>query len=193
MSLSQRKDPQRPGVIGKSDHPVRDKKGEVIERRESYKIDITIGTSSTAMFPKSAVLYTGAVPNTPTESVIQPNWRGVIRACSTSQSSLSIRDASKNRLIILGQATLLTRIGNLKAHIPYWVSCRLAVDCILGTLFLDRYVTALIPKTSRVILHGRSIIALSSSHVGEYEEKSVNSNPTGESLATRYELQELAR
>lgn len=109
--------------------------------------------------------------------MIQPNCRLLIRARSAAQSSPTIRDALKNNLVILGQATLPTPIGNLKARIPYWVTSRLAVDGALGTLLIDRYVRDIIPRTRSVILYEGSTIALSNSHVGEDEDDTENSNP----------------
>ena len=71
----------------------------------------------------------------------------------------------------LGEIPLFVRIGEFVARVPFLVVPGLAVDCILGTTFLDRHVKAILPPQWKVILHDALPVALVGTTPSRHERK----------------------
>ena len=103
-----------------------------------------------------AVLDTGAGPNIIHEKVLSEEWKMRL----TQQNTPKITDASRNRMLIKGSVLLCLRVGDLRIRTRFLVASNLAVDCILGTAFIDRYVKAIIPRGRKILLKYGKPIAL---------------------------------
>ena len=59
-----------------------------------------------------------------------------------------------------GALKLYVRIGEFVARVPFLVVTNFAVDCILGTTFLARYVKTILPPQRKVMFHHAPSVAL---------------------------------
>ena len=71
----------------------------------------------------------------------------------------------------LGELRLYVRIGEFVAHVPFLVVTNFAVDCILGTTFLDRHVKAILPAQKTVLFHHAPSVALTGVTPSRQESK----------------------
>ena len=104
----------------------------------------------------SPVLDSGAAPNLIHIRCVAEPWRAAIRPVK----SAPLVDASNRAMSALGQLTLYVRIGDFTARVQFLVVTRLAVDCILGTTFIDQHVKAILPPRRRVLFHHAPSVAL---------------------------------
>ena len=109
----------------------------------NYKVSMTIGVIPSHMVSLTTVLDTGAGPNLVSTLVLPEKWKRYLQV----ESNLPpIRDASNNRIRTVGTISLHVRIGELRCRVRFIVVTNLAVDCILGTSFIDQYVEAIRPR-----------------------------------------------
>ena len=102
------------------------------------------------------VLDSGAGPNLIHLGCVAAPWRAAIK----SARSPSLIDASNRSMKALGELKLHVQIGAFCARVPFLVVTNLAVDCILGTMFLDRHVKAILPPQRKVLFHHAPSVAL---------------------------------
>lgn len=113
-------------------------------KKENYQVFLRVGKLFTVMCPIRAVVETGAGPNLSHERRLGPEWARLVR----SQSIPRITDASESKINQIGRILLSAQVGGLCAKISYWIVSNVLVDCILGTLFIDRDLRATIPRTA---------------------------------------------
>ena len=125
-------------------------------RYRNYKVHAAIGLSKSAMFPVVSVLDSGAGPNLVHLRMIPPGWLSRIR-----QGALpKLVDAQKRSINAIGTIALMVRLGQFKARVHFVVVTHMAVDCILGTSFIDRHVKAIMPGLRRVKFYHAPSVAI---------------------------------
>ena len=109
------------------------------------------------------VLDSGASPNLIHLRCVAEPWRAAIKS---ARSPLLI-DASNRSMKAIGELKLHVRIGEFYARVPFLVVTNLAVDCILGTTFLDRHVKAILPPQRKGAVPSCAVRGADGSHTLE--------------------------
>ena len=119
------------------------------------------------------VLDSGAGPNLIHLSCVAELWRAAIK----SARSPPLIDASNRSMNALGEVNLHVRIGEFYARVPFFVITNLAVECILGTTFLDRHVKAILPQQRKVLLHHAPSVELTGVTPSRHDCKMASRGP----------------
>ena len=120
------------------------------------------------------VLDSGAGPNLIHLRCVAEPWRAAIK----SVRSPPLIDASNRSMKALGELKLHVRIGEFYARVPFLVVTNLAVDCILGTTFLDRHVKAILPPQRKVLFHHAPSVALTGVTPSRHDRKMASRGPS---------------
>lgn len=102
------------------------------------------------------VLESEAVPNPIHLRCVAESWRPSIK----SVRSPALINACNRSMKTLGEISLYVRIRDFTRRMQFLVVTSLAVDCILGTSFLNRHVKAILPPQRKVIFHDAPPVAL---------------------------------
>jgi len=102
---------------------------------------------------------TGCGPNLIGKDVLPQKWHSLIQPCS----SPSLTGASGTTLDLLGVIPLYVTIGQLRVRIWFGVLPSLPPRILLGTSFIDRFVTQLLPQKRRIVLNKAGWIPILSS------------------------------
>ena len=136
-------------------------------KKHNYKISATAGQKQALMIAITPVLHSGAGPNLIHLRCVAESWRPSIKPVR----SPALIDASNHAMKALREIPLLVRIGAFMARVPFLVVTSLAVDCNLGTTFLDRYVKAILPLQWKVVFHDTPPVALVGTTPSRYARK----------------------
>ena len=120
------------------------------------------------------VLDSGAGPNLIYLRRVAGPWRAAIK----SARSPPLIDASNRSMKALGELKLHVRIGEFCARVPFSVVTNLAVDCILGTTFLDRHVKAILPPQRKVLFHHAPSVSLTGITPSRHDRKMASRGPS---------------
>ena len=101
------------------------------------------------MLPFNAVLGNGFGMNIVKRDALFDGWEKLLDRDATMPR---LRDANGRPLRLLGEITLLIRFGNTTYRVPFIVADMLAVNAIIGTRFMNRYVDAIECGTQTVRL-----------------------------------------
>ena len=96
------------------------------------------------------VLDSGAGPNLMHLRWVAESWRPSMKLVRTP----ALIDASNRAMKEFGEISLLVRIGEFMARIPFLVVMSPAVDCIFGINFLDRHFKSILSPRRKVVLVG---------------------------------------
>ena len=118
-------------------------------KNHNYKVTATVGKRRALMRVITPVQDSGAGPNLIHLRCVAEPWLAAIK----SARSLPLIDASNRSMKALGELKLHAQIGEFCARVPFLVVTNLAVDCILGTTFLDRHVKEILPPQRKVLFH----------------------------------------
>lgn len=110
---------------------------------------MTFGRDLSLIIPMTTVLDTGAGPNIINMSVLPAAWKSAIRPVAAPH----LLDASNKPLRCLGTLGFHVRIGEFRTGIRFMVVGSLAVDCVLGTTFIDQQIRAIFPSDRKVVFH----------------------------------------
>ena len=102
------------------------------------------------------VLDSGAGPNLIHLRCVAEPWCSAIKSARCPP----LMDVSNRSMNSLGELTLYVWIGEFVARIPFLVVTNLAVDCILGTTFLDGHVKAILLLERKVMFHHAPSVAM---------------------------------
>ena len=119
------------------------------------------------MIAITPVLDSGAGPNLIYLRFVADSWRPSEKAVGIP----ALIDASNRAMKALGEISLFVRIGDFIARVPFLVVTSLAVNCILGTTLLDRYVKTILPPQQKAILHDYPPVALVGISPSRHENK----------------------
>ena len=97
----------------------------------------------------------GAGPNHINLRCVGAPWRSAIRPVRRP----TLVDASNWSMRALGEITLYVRTGEFSTKANFLVVTSLAVDCILGTTFIDLHVKALLLPQRKVLFHHAPAVA----------------------------------
>ena len=131
------------------------------------------------MVPTSSVLDTGAGPNLIHAKVLPANWKHYLKPLSGPP----LIAANRHRLNAIGEIPLYLRLGEFRAKVHFAVVTNMAVTCILGTSFIDRFLNAIHPGPKLIHLHGDPPVATlgstsNSSKAAAVQTKQAISPPT---------------
>ena len=136
-------------------------------KKQNYKISATVGQKQALMVAITPVLDSGAGPNVIQLRCVAESWRPSIQP----DRSAALIGASNRAMKALGEIPLFVRIGAFVARVPFLVVTSLAVDCILGTTFLDRHVKAILPPQRKFVLHDTLPVALVGTTPSRHDRK----------------------
>ena len=85
--------------------------------------------------------------------------------------SPALIDASNRAMKALREIPLFVRIGDFVGRVPFLMVTSLAVDCILGTTFLDRHVKAILPPQRKIVFHDAPPVALVGTTPSRHDRK----------------------
>ena len=126
-------------------------------KTDHYKITVLLGCTCTVMHSAEVVLDTGAGPNFVRKSLLPSDWN---RYSAGASGCPPIRHANNRRLKLSGVVPMYVDIGGLKLRISFLVCRELAVHAILGCDFIQKYVEAILPQESKVVLRYGGAIAI---------------------------------
>ena len=92
------------------------------------------------MLPFNAVFYTGSGMNIVKRNAIFDGWETLLDKDATMPR---LGEANGRPLRIFGEITLRIRFGNTTYRVPFIVADKLAVNVLIGTRFMNRYVGAI--------------------------------------------------
>ena len=92
---------------------------------------------------------TGCGPNLIGKDVLPQKWHDRIQQCEAP----SLTGASGTTLDLLGVIPLYVTIGQLRVRIWFGVLSKLPPRILLGTSFIDRFVTQILPQQRRIVLN----------------------------------------
>ena len=136
-------------------------------KKQNYKVTATVGQRRAMMRAITPVLDSGAGPNLIHLRCVAEPWRAAIQ----SARSPPLIDASNRSMKALGELKLYVRIGEFVVRVPFLVVTNLAVDCIIGTTFLDRHVKAILPPQRKVLFHHAPSVALTGVTPSRHDRK----------------------
>ena len=111
------------------------------------------------MLPSNAVFDTGSGMNIVKRDALFDGWETLLDKDATMPR---LGDANGRPLRLLGEITLRIRFGNTTYRVPFVVAEKLAVNVIIGTRFMNRYVDAIECRTQTIrLLRGATIPILS--------------------------------
>lgn len=116
-------------------------------KNSNYKMSISLSCRSSELTTTKGVLDTCAGPNLVHVRMLLQNWEQLPKPYRTSRR---IVDASNNTILPLGVIPLNHRVGNLFTRTNFLVVSNMSAEVILGTSFIDRFVTAVVPGTRPV-------------------------------------------
>ena len=134
-------------------------------KKQNYKISATVGQRRAVMRAITPVLDSEEGPNLIRLRCVADSWRPSIK----SVRSPPLIDASNRSMRALGEIPLYVRIGEFTARVPFLVVTSLAVDCILGTTFLDGHVKTILPPQRKVIFYRSEPLALNDTNHSRYD------------------------
>ena len=92
------------------------------------------------MRPFNAVFDTGSGLNIVRQDALTDGWQTWL----TMDNVLpTLRDGNRRPLCLLGEGVLRTRFRNTTYRLPFIIADKLAVNGIVGTRFMNRYVDAI--------------------------------------------------
>ena len=147
-------------------------------KKQYYKVNATVGQRRALMRVITPVLGSGAGPNLIHLRCVAEPWRAAIK----STRSPPLIDASNRLMKAIGELKLHVRIGEFCARVPFLVVVNFAVDCILGTTFLDRYVKAILPLQRKVLFHHAPSVALTGVTPSRHDRKMASRGPSQQLL-----------
>jgi Retroviral aspartyl protease len=124
-------------------------------KSRNYKVSAAVGVSTAVLYPVRAILDTGAGPNLIRANILPDDWE---RHRVLGEPTLIIVGAGGRRLRQKGTVTMIVELGRLQIKSRFFVTEGLAADCILGCLFINKHVTAILPKEKKVRLSDASVI-----------------------------------
>ena len=136
-------------------------------KKHNCKISATVGQKQVLMVAITPVLDSGAGPNLIHLRCVAESWRPSIKPAR----SPALIDSSNRAIKVLGEMPLFVRIGAFVGRIPFLVVTSLAVDCILGTTFLDGHVKAIISLQQKVVFHDAPLVALVGTTPSKHDRK----------------------
>ena len=113
------------------------------------------------------VLDSGASPNLIHLRCVAEPWRAAIKSARSPPPI----DASNWSMKVLGEFKSHVQIGAFCACVPFLVVTNLAVDCILGTTFLDRHVKPILTLQRKVLFHHAPSVALTGVTPSRHDRK----------------------
>ena len=126
-----------------------------------YVVSCSIGLDGRTMLPFNAVLDTGSGMNIVRRDTVTDGWETLL----TKEAVLpTLGDANRRPLRFLGEIVLRLRFGNTTYRVPFIVAEKLGVEVIVGTRFMNRYVTAIVCRSQTIGLHVGSAIPILSRH-----------------------------
>ena len=128
-------------------------------RSRNYKAHLSVGRSHKCMTTATGVLDTGARPNLLHLRKLSSPWIERIQRIPVP----TLVDAKRRPKNVMGALPLIGQIGQFKALVTFLVVTNMAVDCILGTSFIDRHVKTIYPRQRRIAFstHHRSLLLVS--------------------------------
>ena len=126
-------------------------------KSRNYKVSASVGVNTAVISPVRAILDTGAGPNLIRATVLPEDWE---RYRVFGAPTLNIVGAGGRRLRQSGTVTLHVEIGGIKLRARFLVMETLAAECILGCQFINRHVSAILPKEKHVRLSDGSLIPI---------------------------------
>ncbi len=106
----------------------------------NYKVDAYIGFGKNALRQVNTVLDTGCGPNLPREDQLPPGWRQY-EVPQTDPCQLT--SASHTAIAISARIRMTVQLGEFAIRTHFLVVPSLAVECILGTAYTNRYVKSI--------------------------------------------------
>ena len=126
------------------------------------------------MRPFNAVFDTGSRMNIVRQDALSDGWQTWL----TKDTVLpTLRDANGRPLRLLGEILLRIRFGNTKYRVPVIVSDMLAVEVIIGTRFMNRYVDAIECRNRTIRLNRGGKIPILSRHDARRPYERPNDRP----------------
>jgi len=113
-----------------------------------YEIAATLGPSMRVMRSCRPVLDTGAGVNIVRTSVLPANWMDYAEKFTTLPR---IRDANNNRLVTKHAIHLYVDTEGVRQFDRFLVSDTFSVQCILGTVFIEQNIEAILPRLRNVV------------------------------------------
>jgi len=113
-----------------------------------YEIAATLGPCMRVMRSCRPVLDTGAGVNIVRTSVLPANWMAYDEELTTLPR---IRDANNNRLVTKYAIHLYVDTGCVRLFDRFLVSDNLSVPCILGTVFIEQNIEAILPRFRKIV------------------------------------------
>jgi hypothetical protein len=126
-------------------------------KSRNYKVSAAVGVSTAVISPVRAILDTGAGPNLVRASILTDDWE---RYRVLGEPTLNIVGAGGRRLRQKGTVSMIVEVGRLQIKSGFLVIEGLAADCLRGCLFINKHVTAILPKEKKVRLSNAIVIPI---------------------------------
>jgi transposase InsO family protein len=123
----------------------------------NYQVSAVLGVSTQLSTPVRCILDTGAGPNIIRLSVLPDIWE---RYRVREAKRPTIIGAGGRRLRQCGTVALQVELGKLRTSAQFIVVENLVADCILGCQFINKQVTAILPKEKVVRLVDNSLVPI---------------------------------
>ena len=112
-----------------------------------YVLSCSIGNTQQTMLPSNAVFDTGSGMNIVNRDALFNEWEKLLDRDATMPR---LGDANGRPLRLLGEIALPIRFGNTTYRVPFIVADKRAVNVIVGTRFMNRYVDAIEYRTQTI-------------------------------------------
>ena len=139
-----------------------------------YVISCSIGLDGCTMRPFNALFETGSGMNILGQDALTDGWQTWLSKDSVLST---LGDADGRPLRLLGEIVLRIRFGNTTYRVPFIVADKLAVEFIVGTRFMNRYVNAIECGNQTIRLNRGCTIPILSRHGARRSYKGRNDIP----------------
>lgn len=99
------------------------------------------------MLPTVGILDTGAGPNLVDSQLLPLSWSSKVKPVADP----GLTAAGKQTITVEGVILLHVQLGDLRVRVWFGVVKNLAVSVLLGTSFIDRFVTGIFPPERKVV------------------------------------------
>lgn len=115
--------------------------------KPTYQACLAVYITSRAMFVVTSLLDTGAGPNLVNNAFLPREWQRKV----VSTPSPSLRTATRETVKVEGIVRTFVQIGDLRVRAWSGVVENLAVDILLGTSFIDRFIISILAGERKVV------------------------------------------
>lgn len=134
--------------------------------KPTYKLCFSIGIHTHELAPNKCLLDTATGLNLINANLIHLEWINRVKHTDLPR----FRTATKEPIHLQGTILLHHQIGNLNTRVWFSIFPNLAVDLLLGTSFVDRFIRGIFPGERKVEPWHSQPVAIRASHHKENSE-----------------------